>query len=177
MCRDVCIIACVCVSALWVLVEWKSISHQGLYCIICVIYCTICLQGNITFKDWGCLQDYTISKELSDPPPEQWNGIYLSCYLSYVYALFPLIYLGICILAGDYSKRRLCVCHNAVYSISVLHTSSLIFFFMLQFFSFSSILHFAFCLLCATDFFSFLSTCRWINLVKQWTTLTAPSPS
>lgn len=48
--------------------EWKSISYQGLYCIICVIYCTICLQGNVAFKDWWCLQDYTISKELSDPP-------------------------------------------------------------------------------------------------------------
>lgn len=67
-CTDVCAIARVCVRAQWLSVEWKSISYQGLYCIVCVIYCTICLQGNVAFKDWWCLQDYTISKELSDPP-------------------------------------------------------------------------------------------------------------
>lgn len=34
---------------------------------LCVIYCTIHLQGNAAFKDRLCLQDYTTSPESSDP--------------------------------------------------------------------------------------------------------------
>lgn len=121
MCVLVQMFASPLVCAQWVSEEWKSISYQRPYCIICVIYCTICLWVKIAFKDWWCLQDYTISKELSDPPPEQWNEIYLTCYLSYVYALSPQIYLGICISLGDYSKRRLpqC-CEDAPFPLSSL---------------------------------------------------------
>lgn len=144
-------------------VERKSILYQRPYCIICVIYCTICLQVKIAFKDWWCLQDYTVSEELSDPPSEQWNEIYLTCYLSYIYALSPRVYPEICISAGDYSKRRVPQCCLLFVCLSVLRNFSC--WSARHFFSASVP-----CLLGS-------SVCRWTNSAKRWTTQTAPSPS
>lgn len=156
----------------------KSIPYPELCCIIPVIYCTICLQGNIVFKDWWCLQDYTISKGLSDPPPQTMKWDLFNLLFIFVYVLSPQIYRGICILAGDYSKRRLCLpqcCEDVAYSISLVLAFSL----SLSVHLFSvfecCFLSFYLCHDCISP--SFLSLCRWINLVKRWTTQTAPSPS
>lgn len=124
---------------------------------------------------------YNIKRIIWSPSPKQWNEIYLTCYLSYVYALFPQIYLGICILVADYSKRRLCVCHNAVNTLLILSLSysCLLSLVCPLFFSLLFIATFLHSLCCAFVclFPFFFSVCRWTNLVKRLTTQMAPSPS
>lgn len=170
---------CSCVSSLMCVhstspEEWKSISYQRLYCIICVIYCTICLRENIAFKEWWCLQDYTISKELSDPPPpQQWNEIYLTCYLSYVYTLFSLRFiLGFTSSPEIILKKLLHTLFVLSYScLLCLSSFTILFISLIATFLLSLCRSFSVCL------FSFLlSVCRWTNLVKPWTTRMAPSP-
>lgn len=38
--------------------KWKYILHRDPHCVICSIYSTICLGGNVVSEDWWCLQDY-----------------------------------------------------------------------------------------------------------------------
>lgn len=110
-------------------VRTASLQRMKIYFISSAVLYNLCYLLHHLSPREHCIQGLMMSARLYNikriiwSPPEQWNEIYLTCYLSYVYALFPHIYLGICILAGDYSKRRLCVCHNAVKTLLILSLS------------------------------------------------------
>lgn len=116
-----------------------------------------------------CIQGLMMSARLYSirriirSPSEQWNEIYLTCYLSYIHALSPRVHLEICISAGDYSKRRVAQCCLLFVCMSVPRN-----------FSRWSARHFlsasVACLLGS-------SVCRWTSSAKRWTTQTGPSPS
>ncbi len=116
--RRACHRSCVCAASLRRM-KIYFISRTALYNLCYLLHHLSprehCIQGLMMSA-----RLYNIKRIIWSPSPEQWNEIYLTCYLSYVYAMFPQIYLGICILAGDYSKRRLCVCHNAVETLLIL---------------------------------------------------------